>query len=99
MASAAPAPLSAVTRKPRRRKRKRELLAAQERRFDLLDRVGAVPDPQWHKQAVFYQVLVQGFSDSNDDGTGDLRGLTAMLGYLEWLGIDCIWLLPIYSSP
>jgi maltose alpha-D-glucosyltransferase/alpha-amylase len=56
-------------------------------------------DPQWYKRAVFYEVLVRGFHDSNGDGTGDLRGLTARLDYLQWLGIDCIWLLPIYSSP
>jgi len=56
-------------------------------------------DPQWYKRAVFYEVLVRGFHDSNGDGTGDLRGLTARLDYLQWLGIDCIWLLPIYASP
>ena len=56
-------------------------------------------DPQWYKHAVFYEVLVRGFHDSNGDGTGDLRGLTARLDYLQWLGIDCIWLLPIYASP
>ena len=56
-------------------------------------------DPDWYKRAVFYEVLVRGFQDSTGDGTGDLRGLTSRLDYLEWLGIDCIWLLPIYSSP
>ena len=56
-------------------------------------------DPQWYKHAVFYEVLVRGFHDSNGDGTGDLRGLTSRLDYLQWLGIDCIWLLPIYASP
>ena len=44
-------------------------------------------------------MLVRGFHDSNSDGTGDLRGLTSRLDYLQWLGIDCIWLLPIYASP
>jgi maltose alpha-D-glucosyltransferase/alpha-amylase len=44
-------------------------------------------------------VLVRGFHDSNGDGTGDLRGLTSRLDYLQWLGIDCVWLLPIYNSP
>ena len=48
---------------------------------------------------MFYEVLVRGFHDSNGDGTGDLRGLTSRLDYLQWLGIDCIWLLPIYASP
>jgi maltose alpha-D-glucosyltransferase/alpha-amylase len=56
-------------------------------------------DPQWYKRAVFYEVLVRGFDDSNGDGTGDLPGLTSRLDYLQWLGIDCIWLLPIYASP
>jgi maltose alpha-D-glucosyltransferase/alpha-amylase len=56
-------------------------------------------DPLWFKRAVFYEVLVRGFSDSNGDGTGDIPGLIAKLDYLQWLGIDCIWLLPIYQSP
>ncbi len=56
-------------------------------------------DPHWYQRAVFYEVLVRGFYDSNGDGTGDLRGLTEKLDYLEWLGIDCIWLLPFYQSP
>jgi maltose alpha-D-glucosyltransferase / alpha-amylase len=56
-------------------------------------------DPRWYQRAVFYEVLVRGFHDSSGDGTGDLRGLTSRLDYLQWLGIDCIWLLPIYASP
>jgi len=44
-------------------------------------------------------VLTRGFFDSNNDGTGDLRGLTEKLDYVQWLGIDCIWLLPFYQSP
>ncbi len=56
-------------------------------------------DPHWYKRAVFYEVLVRGFADSDGDGTGDLRGLTEKLDYLQWLGIDCVWLLPIYASP
>jgi len=56
-------------------------------------------DPEWYKHAVFYEVLVRGFHDSNGDGAGDLIGLTSRLDYLQWLGIDCIWLLPIYASP
>ena len=56
-------------------------------------------DPRWYKRAVFYEVLIRGFSDSNGDGTGDIRGLIERLDYLQWLGIDCIWLLPIYASP
>ena len=56
-------------------------------------------DPEWYKRAVFYEVLVRGYDDSNGDGTGDIRGLISRLDYLEWLGIDCLWLLPIYASP
>jgi len=56
-------------------------------------------DPRWYKRAVFYEVLTRGFFDGNRDGTGDLEGLTQKLDYLEWLGIDCIWLLPFYQSP
>ncbi len=53
----------------------------------------------WYKNAVFYQVYVRAFKDSNGDGHGDLRGLTQKLDYLQDLGIDCIWLMPIYPSP
>ena len=56
-------------------------------------------DPQWYQRAVFYEVLIRGFQDASGDGTGDIRGLTTRLDYLHWLGIDCIWLLPIYASP
>jgi maltose alpha-D-glucosyltransferase / alpha-amylase len=56
-------------------------------------------DPEWYKRAVFYEVLIRGFQDSDGNGTGDLSGLTSRLDYLQWLGIDCIWLLPIYASP
>jgi maltose alpha-D-glucosyltransferase/alpha-amylase len=58
-----------------------------------------VDDPCWYQRAIFYEVLVQGFKDSNGDGTGDLRGVTEKLDYLEWLGVDCLWLLPFYQSP
>jgi maltose alpha-D-glucosyltransferase/alpha-amylase len=56
-------------------------------------------DPLWFKRAVFYEVLIRGFADSNGDGTGDIKGLTSKLDYLQWLGVDCVWLLPIYESP
>src|SRR5690242_1401713 len=59
----------------------------------------AAPEPNWYQRAVFYEVLVRGFYDSNGDGTGDLAGITAKLDYLEWLGVDCLWLLPFYQSP
>lgn len=56
-------------------------------------------DPLWFKDAIFYEIYVRGFYDSNADGIGDFRGLTEKLDYLEWLGINCIWLLPTYASP
>lgn len=48
---------------------------------------------------VFYEVMVRSFADSNDDGIGDLPGLTSKLDYLAWLGVDTIWLPPFYPSP
>ena len=57
------------------------------------------PEPRWYQRAVFYEILVRGFFDSNNDGTGDLAGITAKLDYLQWLGVDCLWLLPFYQSP
>src|SRR5262249_39115174 len=56
-------------------------------------------DPLWFKRAVFYEIHIRGFFDANDDGSGDFRGLTEKLDYLQWLGVDCIWLLPMYASP
>ncbi len=56
-------------------------------------------DPEWFKRAVFYEVLVRSFADSDGDGTGDLRGLTSKLDYLAWLGVDCLWLPPFFASP
>jgi maltose alpha-D-glucosyltransferase/alpha-amylase len=53
----------------------------------------------WYKDAVFYQVYPRAFYDSNGDGHGDLRGLAQKLDYLRDLGIDCLWLMPVYPSP
>ena len=53
----------------------------------------------WYKDAVFYEISVRAFRDSNGDGIGDLRGLTEKLDYLRDLGVDCIWIMPIYPSP
>jgi maltose alpha-D-glucosyltransferase/alpha-amylase len=55
--------------------------------------------PKWFKTAVFYEIHLRGFFDGNGDGSGDFRGLIEKLDYLQWLGIDCIWLLPMYKSP
>jgi maltose alpha-D-glucosyltransferase/alpha-amylase len=53
----------------------------------------------WFKSAVFYEALVGSFADSTGDGVGDLAGLTSKLDYLQWLGIDCLWLPPFFASP
>jgi len=60
---------------------------------------GVPSDPQWYKEAVFYEVRVRSFFDSNGDGIGDFRGLVAKLDYLEDLGVTTLWLLPFYPSP
>ncbi len=57
------------------------------------------PDSLWFKNAVFYELPVRAFYDWNGDGIGDLRGLIDKLDYLQWLGVDCLWLLPFYPSP
>ncbi|HEX2980532.1 MAG TPA: maltose alpha-D-glucosyltransferase [Anaerolineaceae bacterium] len=53
----------------------------------------------WYHNAIFYEVSIRGYSDANGDGIGDLAGLTARLDYIAQLGVDCIWLLPMYPSP
>ena len=53
----------------------------------------------WWKEAVIYQIYPRSFMDSNGDGIGDLKGITSRLDYLKYLGIDVIWLSPIYKSP
>ena len=67
---------------------------------DDFEHASAAPrDRHWYKRAVFYEVLVRAFHDHDGNGTGDLIGLTQKLDYLEWLGIDCLWLPPFYASP
>ncbi len=56
-------------------------------------------DPLWYKDAVIYQAHVKSFFDSDNDGMGELRGLTLKLDYLQGLGITCLWLLPFFPSP
>jgi alpha-glucosidase len=61
-------------------------------------RDGDAGPPWWH-DAVFYEVYVRSFADSNGDGVGDLDGIRSRLGYLELLGVDALWLTPFYRSP
>lgn len=53
----------------------------------------------WWKEAVFYQIYPRSFKDSDNDGIGDLRGITSKLDYLKTLGVNAIWLSPVYDSP
>lgn len=59
----------------------------------------AAVDHHWWKHGVIYQVYPRSFQDSNGDGIGDLRGIIERLEYLVWLGVDAIWISPIYPSP
>src|SRR5271154_6554119 len=56
-------------------------------------------DGPWWKHAVIYEIYPRSFQDSNGDGIGDLNGITQRLDYLQSLGVDAIWLTPIYPSP
>src|ERR671918_1271548 len=57
------------------------------------------PAVYWWKQAVFYEIYIRSFQDSNDDGIGDLNGITSRLDYLRDLGVDALWITPFYPSP
>jgi maltose alpha-D-glucosyltransferase / alpha-amylase len=60
----------------------------------------ARPAPRdWYKDAVFYEVHVKAFMDGNGDGVGDFAGLIERLDYVQELGVDCLWILPMYPSP
>lgn len=56
-------------------------------------------DSSWWKSAVIYQIYLRSFQDSNGDGIGDIPGIIQRLDYLEWLGVDAIWITPFYPSP
>jgi Alpha amylase, catalytic domain len=57
-----------------------------------------VEEPWW-RRAVVYEIALVSFQDTNGDGEGDLKGLLHRLDYLKWLGVDAVWLTPIYKSP
>ena len=56
-------------------------------------------DMPWWQRAIIYQIYPRSFQDSDNDGIGDLRGIHQRLDYLAWLGIEAIWISPIYPSP
>jgi oligo-1,6-glucosidase len=60
---------------------------------------GKTPDKKWLKEAVVYQIYPRSFKDNDGDGVGDLKGIISKLDYIKSLGIDVVWLNPIYSSP
>ena len=57
------------------------------------------PDRQWWKEAVVYQIYPRSFNDSDGDGVGDIPGITEKVDYLDDLGVDVVWLCPVYDSP
>lgn len=59
----------------------------------------ATSGKRWLNGAVGYEIYVRSFADSNDDGVGDIAGITERLDYLAWLGVDIVWVTPFYPSP
>src|SRR5437763_15962382 len=54
---------------------------------------------RWWERGIIYQIYPRSFMDSNGDGIGDLSGIRSKVDYLQWLGVDAIWISPIYPSP
>lgn len=61
--------------------------------------INNIPDRKWWKEAVVYQIYPRSFKDSDGDGVGDLKGIISKLDYIKSLGVDVVWLNPIYTSP
>jgi alpha-glucosidase len=59
----------------------------------------ALQRPVWWKGGIIYQIYPRSFQDNNGDGVGDLKGIAARLDYLTWLGINAVWISPVYPSP
>src|SRR5579883_3272720 len=60
---------------------------------------GSSMQPAWWQTGVIYQIYPRSFLDRNGDGIGDLAGIISKLDYLQWLGVEALWLSPIYPSP
>lgn len=58
-----------------------------------------IKNKKWWQKEVFYQIYPASFKDSNNDGIGDIQGIISKLGYLKNLGVNVLWLSPIYQSP
>ena len=56
-------------------------------------------EKRWWKESIVYQIYPRSFKDSNGDGIGDLNGITEKMDYLEKLGVNVVWLSPVYQSP
>lgn len=63
------------------------------------DTTAVVSDREWWKEAVIYQIYPKSFNDTDGDGVGDIQGIVEKVDYLDRLGVDCVWLNPIYESP
>ncbi len=69
------------------------------KRMGTVQKAEQAKEPDWWKNAVIYEVYPRSFQDTNGDGIGDLNGITERLDYLKELGVDAIWLTPVYPSP
>src|SRR5437660_11968523 len=67
--------------------------------FSLAQQPRASEKHPWWQHAVFYEIYPRSFADSNNDGMGDINGITSKLDYLHELGIDAIWITPCFPSP
>ena len=66
---------------------------------DLVNKDAELENFRWWERGIIYQIYPRSFMDSNGDGIGDLGGIRSRLDYLQWLGVDAIWISPIYPSP
>ena len=66
---------------------------------DLVHKDADLENFRWWERGIIYQIYPRSFMDSNGDGIGDLGGIRSRLDYLQWLGVDAIWISPIYPSP
>src|SRR5690348_15400593 len=77
----------------------RKTVARPAHRIDHRDSSTRAGDLKWWQRAVVYEIAPISFQDSDGDGKGDFRGLINRIDYLEWLGIDVVWLTPVFRSP